>query len=100
MDVGDLQLRFGRLRHVGEEDFEIVVLLLGLCQSRGATFRVPGIADSQFGASDVLRIWVRVNQSLQSEPRHVEAVMPHGVHSFVEQNFVRLLRSDVGQRVY
>jgi hypothetical protein len=50
MDVSDLQLRFGRFRHVGEEDLEIAVFLLGLRQGGGAALGVPGVADGQLGA--------------------------------------------------
>ena len=100
MDVGDLQLRFGRFRHVGKEDLEIAVFLLGLRQGSRAALGVPGIADRQLGAGNVFRIRIGVDQGLQGQARHVEAVVPHGVHGLVEQDLVRLLRPDLGQRVH
>ena len=100
MNVGDLQLRLRRFRHVGEEYLEVTVLLLRLRQSRGSTLRIPRVAHRQLGARDELRIRISVDQGLQRQPRHVEAIVPHGVHGLVEQNFVRLLRPEIGQRVY
>ena len=99
MDVGDLQLRFSRFRHVGEEDLEIVVFLLGLRQRGSSTFRIPGIADCQLGARDEFRIRIGVDQRLERQPRHVETIVPHRVHGLVEQHLVGLLRTHAGQRV-
>src|SRR5580658_9425242 len=64
LDVGDLELRLGRFRHVGEEGFKVAVFLLGLGQRGGATLGVPGVTDRQFGAGDELGVGIGVDQRL------------------------------------
>ncbi len=58
---------------------------------------VPGIGHRQLGAGDVLRVGIGIDQGLQSDSRHVEAVVLHRIHGPVEQHLVRLLGTDVGQ---
>src|SRR5205807_6586664 len=82
-----------------EEGNEVLVFKFGLSQGRGAALGVPGIADLQLSASNVLRIGVGVDQGLQGHACHVEAVVLHGVHGTVEQHLVRLLGADVRQWV-
>ena len=99
VDVGNFQLRFRRLRHIGKEGFKILIFDFGLRQRCSSAFRIPGIGHGQFGASNVFRVWISIDQGLQRNPRHVEAVMLHGIHSAIEQNLVRLLGAHIGQRI-
>ncbi len=77
-----------------------LVFLLGLGERGGSALGVPGIAHRQLGAGDELRVRISIDQGLQRQAGHVEAVVPHGVHGLVEQDLVRLLRADTGQRVH
>ena len=99
LDVGNLQLRLGCLRHVGKEGLEIAILLLRLRQRRGSTLRIPRVAHRQLGPRDELRVGIRVDQCLQRHPRHVKAVVLHGIHRPVEQHLVRLLGSNIRQGI-
>ncbi len=111
LDVGNLQLRLSRFRHVGKERDvsrfrhvgkerdEVLVFLFGLRQGGRAAFGVPGIAYRQLGASDEFGIRISIDQSLQRDSGHVEAVMPHRVHGLVKQDLVRLLGPDIRQRI-
>jgi len=100
LDVGNLQLRLSRFRHVGKECDEVFVFLFGLRQGSGAAFGVPGIAHRQFGARDEFRIGISIDQRLQGDSGHIEAVMPHRVHGLVKKNLVRLFGPDIRQRVH
>ena len=100
MDIGHFQLRFGGFRHVGEERYEVLVFNLRLRQRRAAALVVPGVANAQLGAGNVLRIRVSIDQRLQREPGDVVLAMAHGVHGAVEEHFVGLLGIDVGERIF
>ena len=84
---------------LGKKVIEILVFDFGLRQRGDAAFGVPGIGHRQFGAGDEFRIRIGVDQGLQGDPRHVEAVVLHGVHGAVEQDLVGLLGADVRQRI-
>ena len=99
MNVGDLYLRLSRFRHVGEESFEVLIFLLGLCQRRSAALRVPRIRQRQLGARDELGIRLGVDQGLHVETRDVEVVVLHRVHAAIEQHLVRLLGVNLSQRI-
>ena len=88
MDVGDFQLRFCRLRHVGEEGDEIAVFRFCLGQRSRSTLRVPGIRHRQLGARQVLRIRISIDHGLKSDAGHFEAIVLHGVHGAVKQDLV------------
>ena len=90
VDVRHLQLRLGRLWHVGEESAEILVLDLGLLHRGRAALGVPRIRHRQFGARDKFRIRIGVDQRLQRHPRHIKAVVLHGIHRPVEQHLIGL----------
>ena len=99
MDVGELELCLGRLRHVGEEGFKILVFDFGLGQRGGTALGVPGISHRQLGARNVFRIRIGVDQGLQRHSRDFEAVVLHRVHGPVKQYLVGLLGAEVRQRV-
>ena len=85
VDVGDLHLRFRRFRHVGEEGDEVLVLALRLRQGGSAAFLVPGVADGQLGAGNILGIGIGVDQRLQAEARDVVFAVLHRVIGAIEQ---------------
>ena len=101
VDVRDLQLCLGRfLRHIREKGDEILILDLGLLHRRRTALGVPRIRHRQLRAGDKFRIRIGVDQRLQRHTRHVEAIVLHGVHRAIEQDFVGLFRSDVGQWIH
>ncbi len=95
LNVSDFELGFGGLRHVGEERNEIAVFLFRLRQRGRPPFGIPGIAHRQLGTRDKLGIRIGVNQRLQRDTGHVEAVVLHGVHGLVEKDLIRLLGTDI-----
>jgi len=64
VDIGDLQLRFGRFGHVGEEGYKVLVFKLGLSERSCSAFGIPGVTYRQFGARNVFRIRIGIDQGL------------------------------------